>query len=105
MPTRTKRGNVRTLKPKVSTGLPAQVQQAPSGDSGISEAFKHLDSLPDSAYVRQPIVEALFSISATSVWRWVNSSPPRLPRPRKFGSNHTAFNVGELRKTLRGELQ
>lgn len=68
-------------------------------DSGaVPDALSNFDSLPDSAYVRQPIVEALFGCSANSVWRWSKSG--RLPTPRKLSQRVTAWNVGDLRKAL-----
>jgi predicted DNA-binding transcriptional regulator AlpA len=69
--------------------------------TGIPAALKHFDSLPDSAHVRQPVVEALFGYSASTVWRRVNSGA--LPKPEKLGPRTTAWNVGKLRRALRGE--
>jgi predicted DNA-binding transcriptional regulator AlpA len=59
------------------------------------------DQLPTSALVRLPIVAALFSISASTVWRW--SRTGRLPEPVRVGGV-TLWNVGELRKTLSAAL-
>lgn len=65
----------------------------------IPPALANFDSLPDSAFVRLPVVAALNGgISAPTVWRWVKTG--RLPRPEKRGPNTTAWNVGELRRTL-----
>jgi len=72
-------------------------QQAPRA---IPDALKNFDSLPDSANVRQPVVEALFSCSSATVWRMVKRG--RL-KPRKLSDRLTGFNVGELRLALRGE--
>jgi len=77
-------------------------KEAPN-PQGVPNAARGFDELPDSAYVRQPVIQALFSISASTVWRWVNSSPQRLPAPRKFGERHIAWNVGEIRKVLKGD--
>jgi len=64
----------------------------------LPDSLKHFDTLPDSAEVRQPVVEALFGISAASVWRW--SRAGHLPKPRKRGPRVTTWNVGELRAAL-----
>lgn len=64
----------------------------------LPESLKNFDALPDSAEVRQPVVEALFGISAASVWRW--SRKGLLPKPRKRGMRVTTWNVGELRAAL-----
>ena len=66
--------------------------------SVIPDALKNFDSLPDSANVRQPIVEVLFGCSSATVWRMVKRGT--LPAPRKLSERVTAWNVGALRKTL-----
>lgn len=64
----------------------------------IPEALKNFDSLPDSASVRQPIVQALYACSSASVWRGVSAG--RIPKPRKLSPRTTCWNVGELRAAL-----
>lgn len=68
--------------------------------SAIPDALKHFDSLPDSANVRQPVVEALFACSPATVWRMVKRGTLK---PRKLSERVTAFNVGDLRRALAGE--
>ena len=65
----------------------------------IPDALKHFDSFPDSANVRQPVVEALYGCSPATVWRMVKRGT--LPAPRKLSTRVTAWNVGELRKSLK----
>jgi predicted DNA-binding transcriptional regulator AlpA len=60
-------------------------------------AFEKFDELPASALVRLPVVCALFSISAATVWRWCKSK--HLPEPTRIGGV-TFWNVGLLRKSL-----
>jgi len=64
----------------------------------IPDALKNFDSHPDSAYVRQPVVQGLFSISPSTVWRMVRRGT--LPPPRKLSERVTAWNVGQLRALL-----
>ena len=64
----------------------------------IPEALKNFDILPDSANVRQPVVQALFACSAATVWRMVKRGT--LPAPRKITPHISAWNVAELRKAL-----
>ncbi|MCX7178662.1 MAG: AlpA family phage regulatory protein [Proteobacteria bacterium] len=64
----------------------------------IPDALKNFDSLPDSANVRQPVVQALVGCSASTVWRMVKRGT--LPAPRKLSERISGFNVGELRKAL-----
>lgn len=66
--------------------------------SAIPDALKNFDSLPDSANVRQPVVQGLVGCSAATVWRMVKRGT--LPAPRKLSDRVTAWNVGELRKAL-----
>lgn len=73
------------------------MQKEPSKES-IPDALKHFDSLPDAAYVRQPVVETLYACSAASVWRGVHAN--RIPKPRKLSPRTTCWNVGELRAAL-----
>lgn len=67
----------------------------------IPDALRNFDALPDSAYVRLPVTSALFQISPATTWRW--SKNGRIPAPRRLSEGVTAWNVGELRKALRGE--
>jgi predicted DNA-binding transcriptional regulator AlpA len=68
-------------------------------EEGLPGALRNFDALPDSANVRQPVVEALFACSAATVWRRVKSGT--LPAPRKLSPMISAWNVGELRQVLR----
>lgn len=64
----------------------------------IPDALKNFDSLPDSANVRQPVVQGLFGCSAATVWRMVKRGT--LPAPKKLSARISAWNVGALRRAL-----
>ena len=66
--------------------------------SAIPDALKNFDSCPDSAHVRQPVVEALWACSGSTVWRMVKNG--KIPAPKKLSERVTAWNVGDLRKAL-----
>ena len=66
--------------------------------NAILSSLKNFDALPDSASVRQPVVQALYACSAASVWRGVKAG--RIPKPRKLSPRTTCWNVGELRQAL-----
>ena len=66
--------------------------------SAIPDALKNFDSLPDSANVRQPVVQGLFGCSSATVWR--NVKKGIIPTPKKLSERVTAWNVGDLRKAL-----
>lgn len=59
--------------------------------------LREFDALPAEAYVRLPTVMALFSVSASTVWRW--SRTGRLA-PVRVG-NVTLWRVSELRRAFR----
>ena len=63
-----------------------------------SEDLKNFDHLPDTAHVRQPVVQVLYACSPASVWRGVNAG--RIPKPRKLSPRTACWNVGELRTAL-----
>ena len=65
----------------------------------VHPGLQHFDKLPDSATARAPVVEALFSVSVPTVWRWTRDC--RLPAPMKHGGV-TLWNVGALRRVLSG---
>jgi len=55
------------------------------------------DQLPDSAWVRQPIVSQLCGgADRTTLYRWAKTGI--FPAPRKLAPQTTAWNVGELRR-------
>lgn len=66
--------------------------------SAIPDALKNFNSLPDSANVRQTVVQGLFACSSATVWRMVARGT--LPKPKKMSTRVTAWNVGDLRKVL-----
>jgi predicted DNA-binding transcriptional regulator AlpA len=84
-----------------ATTVGAKDHAEKSAGKGIPDALKNFDSLPDSAHVRQPVVEALFGYSASTVWRRVRDG--LLPKPERLGPRTSAWNVGKLRRVLRGE--
>lgn len=69
--------------------------------SDVPDALAEFNRLPNSAYVRLPMVGALYCASPSSVWRWVKSG--HIPAPHKLGPNTTAWNVGELRASLKAK--
>lgn len=58
------------------------------------------DSLLNIAHVRRPAVKGWFGCTSATVWRGVKTR--ETPKPTKFGGLITAWNVGELRRTLSG---
>jgi predicted DNA-binding transcriptional regulator AlpA len=63
----------------------------------IPDNLKNFDSLPSAANVRLPVVQALFSCSAATVWRMVARGTLKT---RKMSERVTTFNVGDLRAVM-----
>lgn len=66
--------------------------------STIPEALKNFDQLPNSAFIRLPVLQGLYGISSASVWRGVKKGT--IPAPNKLSERCTAWNVGLVRKAL-----
>ena len=64
----------------------------------IPEALATFDQLPNSAYIRLPVLKRLYGISAASCWRGVKNGT--IPKPSKLSERCTAWNVGLIRAAL-----
>ena len=62
------------------------------------DALKNFDSLPDCAYIREPILEALHSCSKSTIKRMVKAGT--LPPPENLSERMVAWNVGKLRAAM-----
>lgn len=60
--------------------------------------LENFDLLPDSAHVRQPVVEALYACSPATLWRRVKAG--KIPAPKQLSDRISAWNVGDLRTDL-----
>lgn len=64
----------------------------------IPEALENFDKLPDSAYIRLPVMRGLYSVSSASIWRGVKNST--IPKPVKLTERTTAWSVKLVRAAL-----
>ena len=64
----------------------------------IPEALANFDQLPDSAYIRLPVMKGLYGVSAASIWRGVKNST--IPKPVKLTERTTAWSVKLVRAAL-----
>jgi len=78
-------------KPTSSKENPA-AKAAPS----LPVTLENFDRLPNSMYVRKPIVLALFGFSNATLARRVADG--KIPAPKKIGAQMSAWQVGELRE-------
>ena len=64
----------------------------------IPEALANFDQLPDSAYIRLPVLMRLYGVSSATCWRGVKNGT--IPKPSKLSERCTAWNVGLVRVAL-----
>ncbi len=64
----------------------------------IPEALANFDQLPNSGFIRLPVLKALYGISSASCWRGVKKGS--IPKPCKLTERTTAWNVGVVRADL-----
>lgn len=64
----------------------------------IPQALANFDLLPDSAYIRLPVMIGLYGVSAASIWRGVKNST--IPKPVKLTERTTAWSVKLVRAAL-----
>ena len=64
----------------------------------IPDALANFDKLPDSAYIRLPVMKGLYGVSAASIWRGCKNLT--IPSPVKLTERCTAWNVGQVRAAL-----
>ena len=64
----------------------------------IPEALAQFDNLPDSAYIRLPVLTRLYGVSSATIWRGVKQG--NIPSPKKLSLRCTAWNVGLIRAAL-----
>lgn len=68
----------------------------------IPEALANFDQIPNSAFIRLPVVMRLYGVSAATVWRGVKNGT--IPKPSKLTVRTTAWNVGLVRAALASKV-
>lgn len=68
----------------------------------LPASLEFFDSLPDSAFIRQPTLEALLGVKSSTIWRLVASGD--LPRV-KLTARCTGWRVGDVRAYLEGKTK
>ena len=68
----------------------------------IHPVLRDFDQLPDSAYIRLPVMIGLFGLSAASIWRGVKNQS--IPTPVKLTERTTAWNVRLVREALAAKV-
>ncbi len=64
----------------------------------IPEALVQFDQLPDSAYIRLPVIQRLYGVSSATIWRGVKNGT--IPKPVKLSERCTCWSVSLVRAAL-----
>jgi len=67
-------------------------------ENSINPALRDFDLLPESAYIRLPVMMSLYSVSAATIWRGVKKGT--IPKPCKLTERTTAWSVKLVRAAL-----
>lgn len=96
-----------TDKVNATTTLDTQVTTNGAGTSTPSHrkgpTAISFDTLPDTAYIRQPQVLEVVPFSAATLWRKCGSGD--FPRPIKLSERVTAWNAGLVRAWLKAQAR
>ena len=65
-------------------------------------ALVNFDELPDSAFIRLPVLKAIYGVSPATIWRGVKKGT--IPKPVKLTERTTAWNVGLVRASLAAKV-
>ena len=71
-------------------------------NSKLPQALSNFEDMPDSSFVRLPVVRALYGVSTATIWR--NSASGRMPSPVQLSERCTAWNVGQIRADLASKV-
>lgn len=68
----------------------------------IPDALVNLDLMPNTAFVRLPVVAMAYGYSKATVWR--NVKKGKMPKPVKISERCTAWNVGLIKADLAAKM-
>ncbi len=68
----------------------------------IPESLANFDNMPDSAYIRLPVMRGLYGVSSASIWRGVKNHT--LPSPVKLTERTTGWSVKLVRADLASKI-
>jgi predicted DNA-binding transcriptional regulator AlpA len=95
-------GKPRKINPiHAATAAQNRAQYLANRREKAANTVANFDKLPDSARIKQPVVELLLSVSYATVWRKVKDGT--FPKPRKDGAA-TSWSVGQIRAIMNGEV-
>jgi predicted DNA-binding transcriptional regulator AlpA len=95
------RGRPRRTTPDLRTKIQRRADAKVARQAKAITALAMFPQMPDEARVRQPLIEAAFGWSNTTVWRRVKSK--EFPAPRLDG-RIASWSAGEVRAALAGKV-
>lgn len=78
------------------------MQQKSPNLKEIPSTLANFDSLPESAFIRLPIIKALYGVSSATIWRGVKNGT--IPKPTKLTQRTTAWSVKSVRAALAAKM-
>ena len=66
----------------------------------VNSVLANLDSMPNCAMIRLPVVKGLLGISSATIWRMVKLGKLKT---YKLTERTTTFNLGEIRELLNSQ--
>ena len=73
-------------------------QLKPELSKAINPALSQFDQMPNSAYIRLPVMKGLYGVSAATIYRGCKKGT--IPKPVKLTERTSAWNVGLIRAAL-----
>ena len=75
-----------------------QIQKQVHKEKQNAATLAGFDTLPNSGFIRLPVVKSLMGVSSATVWRNVRIG--KFPAPTKLSSRVSAWNVQSVRNAL-----
>ena len=74
------------------------MQLKSEANATIPLALAQFEQLPNSSFIRLPVIKRLYGVSSATIWRGVKKGT--IPKPSKLSERCTAWNVGLIRAAL-----
>lgn len=89
---------MKSTKPRKTLSDDEKKRRANLRSESITNALNRFNAMPDSAYIRLPVVKELFGVSGPTIYRMIKAG--NLEPPERIGAKSSGFRVGAIRKAL-----
>lgn len=79
------------------------MQQLKSEPQSIPLDLQQFDLLPNSSFIRLPVIKRLYGVSSATIWRGVKNGS--IPSPVKVSERCTCWNVGLVKAALAAKVE